>query len=247
MKVTLLPFDQEYATCRFQDMHPGSDYKVDRGMQDITADTLLDFNHFEYLHALANAHPDETLGVLEGGCGYGMALADLKKGITFVESDDVINFMGACEVALARQVNERLEAAYRKKLEMIGKRYEGLGNRIRTTGVTLSEGHARKAMEIEEAYRPDEIIVGPIEACGFAGRFDFVYDFNGPAMHFPEVAIPAYGRALKPGRLGLMRLDTAKQRRAGCDFFEFLYRNNLSLCDYFGSLVMDVLFRKMGI
>lgn len=89
----------------------------------------------------------------------------------------------------------------------------GLGDKIRTTGVSLSLHHAELARESEESYRPDEMIIGPVEQCTFDRQYDFIFDSVGAAFYFEEKVISVYSRLLKRGSFAFLRLLAGTEKK----------------------------------
>ena len=147
-------------------------YRTDRSL---AVDNFINFDFFNHLQDL-KSELGRRLEVLEGGCGQGIALRQLKKGGRISRESDY--------------------------------EYPGLGQDIRTTGVTLSKRHIEAAKKVAEEVRIDEMIVSPLETYDFDRQYDFIYDFCGAAMHFPEDVIPVYGKILMPNRLAFIRLMT---------------------------------------
>jgi SAM-dependent methyltransferase len=167
---------------------------------------FIDFDPFAHLHTLSDQMPDRQLEVLEGGCGVGSALHQLKNGMVQGYSPE--------------------------------KTYEGLGDKIRTSGVTLTPEHAIVAID----QGTDEVFVGPIDRCPIAeDSFDFIYDFCGAAYYDPDAALSVYGRVLKPGGLAFVRLFEAQSEHAG-GIGEITKRNGLRAIQSAGTCaVRDVL------
>src|ERR1700722_13336065 len=129
-KVEGIVSERYSSLCRY-DLYPyaTATYRIDRGLafgaHGEPPERDIDFNPFEYLHSLIGQTESAQIEVLEGGCGEGRALRQLKQG------------------------------AWRNY--PVRRAYEGLGDNIRTTGVTLSLEHALVA----ERYGIDEVFVGP--------------------------------------------------------------------------------------
>ena len=148
---------------------------------------------------------------MEGGCGQGRALEQLKRG---------------------GKLDSKTE-------------YRGLGHNIRTTGVTLYEGHLKALRQIPEELRPDEIIVGPIEQHAFDREFDFIYDFCGAAMHFPESVIPIYQKILRNDRIAFMRLMAGAKPKGRIE--QIIEQSGFEIINQGGSrfATMDFIVRKI--
>lgn len=173
MKETIIqytPSDEQLLTVKLDgDPYSTPEYRTNR---ILAVNNFVGFDFFKHLWELTEQNPDRRIEVLEGGCGEGRALAQLKRG---------------------GKIDSKTE-------------YTGLGQRIRTTGVTLFEGHLDRARQLDDNSRPDEMIVGPIEVHTFDRQFDFIYDYCGAAMRLPESVIPVYGNILAIERLTFVRL-----------------------------------------
>lgn len=212
MKETIIPYtpnDRQISILRMdRDPYSTQEYRTNRVL---AVNNFAGFDFFRHLWELADREPDRRLEVLEGGCGEGRALAQLKRG---------------------GKIDSKTE-------------YKGLVQRIRTTGVTLYEGHLGRARQFDDNSRPDEMIVGPIEHYAFDRQFDFIYDFCGAAMRFPETVIPVYGNLLATDRLAFMRLMTgAMPQRQPEQLFE---QSGFEIVKQNGSrfATMDFVVRKI--
>lgn len=152
-------------------------YKSNRGIGDIMRESRLDFDPFKYLKNLCNRGVG-MVEVLEGGCGYGYALAGLRRGINAYGSPGTEYFVEGIE---------------------------GLWDKIHTTGVTLCREHADVALR--EGYEIDVMIVGAIEHYSFDRCFDLILDSGGPIFYFPQEVIPLYSRILKKGGLAFVTVS----------------------------------------
>ncbi len=171
------------------------DYRIDRGMAEVMGNSLVAFDVFEHLRNL-HKQLGEPVEVIEGGCGLGNSLVDLKRGITFAE-------LPGNETPLI----ELPFHTYRWRNGLAGRRFEGLAGKIRTTGVTLSLDHANIAKMAEEPYRIDEMAIGPLNMCRTGRNYDFFLDFYGAGFYSFDDALPAYAALLKPGGFGLFRTN----------------------------------------
>lgn len=180
------------------DDNPGPHYQINRGMDDILAASILPFNHYTYLAAVSK----EVLGqvsILEAGCGQARTLFDLKKGITFRGEDLYLTDL----MVLDEDTQDML-------INLVGKDLAGLGTKIHTAGITLSEQHALFAANYEESFRPDRMVVGSLKgyAATTSDRYDFIFDYLGVAVRYPKMAIPSYAKLLKDNGTSLFRLST---------------------------------------
>lgn len=149
--------------------------------------TNIDFDIFAHLRR-ENERLGRRLEVLEGGCGYGIVLIDLKRGFKPNDSKYIT------------VPKNTLGTLWRNGIE-------GLGNKIRTTGVTLNLSHVEFNLGMsEKEWQIDELILAPLEDYPFNIKYDFVFDFTGPAFYFTKTAIPVYGRILQRGGFALMRI-----------------------------------------
>jgi hypothetical protein len=180
----------------------------------------LDYDLFDCLQRLSKH--GSRLEVIEGGCGIGSALVDLKRGITVgytaeeqkflddkrIPREEFNAFMTARITGTAPPKTSRQtvhpDLSWHWRI-VHGRSYQGLGDRIRTTGVILAKRHAEIASAVGEPYGIDEMVVGPLEHHQFNREFDLVLDYQGAAFHSPREVLPVYCRLLKPSRLGFVR------------------------------------------
>jgi SAM-dependent methyltransferase len=218
------PLTSEQERFLERDNHPDPEfgsYRVDRGMDEILSESVLPFNYFEYLNKLA-ANKGDRVEVLEGGCGIGNALVDLKRGLKSFGLDITMRDWSIMDPDVQKLIES-----------LVAKPLKGLGNKIHTSGLTLSPQHVEVALGVEDVYRLDRIIVGPLDVYSFTtkDRYDFIFDRFGPAMYFREEAIRAYGRLLKPGAQALLRLSVD----LGSDemhFVDYAERMRLKVVDH---------------
>ncbi|MBI2652245.1 hypothetical protein HYX00_02160 [Candidatus Woesearchaeota archaeon] len=201
----------------FDAIAPYRTYRVDRGIHYLLQG-LLPFNVFGHLESVYQRKSNGKVEVLEGGCGVGAALEDLKTGVghltpNFEVKSDFINVPPW----------KRLPNGYQP----------GLVGKIYTTGVTLSPRHVDIASRVKEPFGIDEMVVGPIEQHNFQKEYDFIFDLCGAAFYFPEEVIAVYGRILKRGELGFLRL-LAGANEPGY-FLTLFYKHNLESVDKNGS------------
>lgn len=161
-------------------------YKDDRTLLDIGFMTNIDFDIFAHLRQ-QYGELGRRLEVLDGGCGYGFILRDLKRGF----KPDRRALMNSIKNPLGKSLREGVE---------------GLGEKIRTTGVTLNQDHVNFNIKNQEENQIDEIILSPLERYPFSRNYDFVFDFTGPAFYFTFEAMPVYGRILQKGGFALLRI-----------------------------------------
>lgn len=180
-------------------LKPDSGYEVRRGMRHVLHTLRVDFNPYVYLRQLVWAQPGIKPRVLEGGCGHGEILADLKRGIY------PIHPFSLDQGPIERTVNFRYPDPY-----LISE--PGLGNSIHTTGVTLSEQHAMIIGAIDPSAQPDHLMIGPIGVQHFDSQAEMILDFYGAAFHRPEEALSVYSHVLKDSGLVLMRFPTNTDR-----------------------------------
>lgn len=174
----------------------GLSYKIDRGMDDLLAVSVLPFNHYAYLEDLSK-QTSGRVRVLEAGCGQAKALYDLKKGILFKGLD--IRFSDL------QVIDEDVKEMF---FSLIGKKLTGLGTKIHTTGITLSNEHALFIQGYKEPFRPDRIIVGSLlnYARTTTDRYDFIFDHLGVAVRYPKMAIPSFAKLLDVNATSLFSL-----------------------------------------
>lgn len=175
---------------------PQPPFPVNTGMVDIIKDTLMEFDFFGYLQRVYGRSGSQ-LYIIEGGCGVGNALVDLKRGVKVDVPENELDYTPP--------------QLRRKLIHVNGRYYDGLEGKIHTTGVTSTRRHVDTASSVEERHQINEMIVGPIEQYTFEREYDFVLDFKGAAFHFPRQVIPVYGKILKDLRPGFVRLHTGKQ------------------------------------
>ncbi|MEK6949526.1 MAG: hypothetical protein AABX34_04845 [Nanoarchaeota archaeon] len=219
MKVTFVngTLDRRHLEAIKDEDVPQPLYPIDWGMADIIKDALLEFDFFDYLKRLYDRSGTQ-LYVIEGGCGIGNALVDLKRGVSIVVRED--------EPSHSHQHRWKLQS-------LSGRHFQGLEDKIHTTGATLTRRHADTASSVEEPYQIDEMIVGPIEQYPFERKYDFALDFKGAAFHFPQQVIPVYGRILKDGSPAFIRLHTGEQYTGENlefgDFSRLFYQSGLEV------------------
>ncbi|PIR80060.1 MAG: hypothetical protein COU25_02170 [Candidatus Levybacteria bacterium CG10_big_fil_rev_8_21_14_0_10_35_13] len=184
------------------------EYRTNR---ELVVDNFIGFDFFKHLWELAENNPNRRIEVLEGGCGEGKALEQLKKG---------------------GKISSKTE-------------YRGLGQRIRTTGITLFDGHLEMARQKPEEVRTDEMIIGPIQFHKFDRKFDFIYDFCGAAMHFPESVIPIYQKILRNDRIAFMRLMAGAMPKSPPE--QLFEQSGFEIIDQGGNkfATMDFIVRKI--
>ena len=253
MKVTFIDetLDELHKKARMEEDVPQPSYPIDIGMNGIIKGTLLKFDFFDYLRRLYNRLGNQ-LYIIEGGCGVGNALVDLKRGVEvnltseertllrqlYISQEEIsAHFMAA----KAGKVYERPQSSVPAELlwhwkYVDGTHRKGLEDKLHTTGVTLTKRHADTAFSVEERYRIDEMIVGPIEQHHFEREYDFVLDFKGAAFHFPRQVIPIYGQILKDFRLAFVRLHTGVQYTGEQleveDFRELFYQSCFEIVNH---------------
>lgn len=147
-------------------------------------------NHIAFRDAPKESSYSEgrVLEVLDGGCGYGRMLHELKIGIP----------------AYAIHTHEEIREGYYRSLSVDIPEDPGLGDAIRTTGITLDQQHAERAESL--GLDIDEMIVGSLENHRFDRKFDFILDYTGSAFYFPRRAMPLYRELLQPDGILLVRL-----------------------------------------
>lgn len=159
--------------------HKESHYETHRTLEKIWDDASFYFDIPEYLREVYRKK-GQRVEVLDSGCGIGRLLGQLKQGIS--------------EYAIYRR--EETSPGYGRPV-MIGIPADpGLGDMIRTTGVTLSREHAERARELD--LEVDEMIIGPLEQHAFDRQYDLIIDYAGAAFYFPHRAMPVYRRILAP-------------------------------------------------
>ena len=166
---------------------PRTYVRIDRGMTAILSDMPFAFDFFAHLNMLSK-NLGRPVEVLEGGCGEGRALYDLKKGwpvelgTTPYQSRAVVDWQAS-----------------------LPESFPGLGNSIRTTGVTLESNPT-----VVGKRRPGNVFIGPIQKLPAHQKYDFLLDFLGPAFYATTDALPTYARAAQPGALAYLRLPTGR-------------------------------------
>lgn len=200
-----------------------STYRVHRDIAKILEETYICFNFFRYLEDVYQ-ELGRPLEVLEGGCGYGVALRDLKSGVTGLGE---LSRMPYKELRWTEQGSWYFE-------RYTGDSFPGLGTKIRTTGMSLCREHAEVAAGVREQNRIDEFIIGAIGQYPFNRRYDYIVDSYGAAFYFPEEAIPVYGKILTPDGIVFMKLDvySEEERRKLTALIE---NNNLEVVANRGS------------
>jgi hypothetical protein len=178
---------------------PNSVYKVDRGILDVWKLCYTQLDIFDHIRGLIVKNEKRIPRVLEGGCGIGKLLEDLKRGVQVPSP--------------ISEVDPRSRATVQEwKAGLAGQNFPGYEH-IHTTGVTLSRSHADIAESTDVRYRVDEMLIGPIDCHPDGEPYDFVIDFNGPARYYPTEAIRTYGRLLERGEYGFIRLNLAEISR----------------------------------
>lgn len=209
-------------------------YRVNRGADEFLRRTLIQFNPFEYLQEqFDNSSEPRTLRVLEAGCGYGLLLRDLKKGI---RTKNLVELGTLDPYDLV---------TWKKKRENTP--LVGFSGTLETTGATLNPKHADAAETmIDEAYRPDRIIIGPIENHDFAEeQFDLIIDFLGSGFYFPEAVLPVYGKVLDPKGICYIKLLIGTDSRLAATR-SLIFDSRLRIIQEGGSVSghMDFLLKK---
>lgn len=166
MKVTFIDetLDELHKKARMEEDVPQPSYPVDTGMSGIIKGTLLKFDFFDYLLRLYGRLGNQ-LYIIEGGCGVGNALVDLKRGVEinltseertllgylYISQEEMLaHFM----VARAGKVYERPQSSVPAELlwhwkVLDGTHRKSLEDKIHTTGVTLTRRHADIASSVE--------------------------------------------------------------------------------------------------
>jgi hypothetical protein len=198
-----------------------SSYRTDRGMEIILSTSYLPFNHYEHISQLRRQITDRPVEVLEGGCGLGRALRDLKQGIFF-----------SGELSPAQEQAYFSERVRRWREGLVGSKLSGIPEGVHTTGITLSSVHRDAIRRGGYAHKIDHLIVGSLDdyAWDTKDRYDFIYDAFGPAMHSPLEAISCYSMLLR-------REGTADMRFLGES--DYLGRC-LNMLEAYGLEILDV-------